>query len=139
LGKVFARSQRSQPTALLVGAPEYIQEGSALDQAVSAQLKSELQWHLSETDQALLNAYSHYKLLPLHPWQARYLQSKTWFKNLKTKLKIIDFGEKGWAFSPTTSVRTMASFAAPWMLKPSLSCNDHQFNPSQSCQRMPPW
>src|SRR5690606_3117631 len=43
-------------------APEYIQEGSALDQAVSAQLKSELQWHLSETDQALLNAYSHYKL-----------------------------------------------------------------------------
>ncbi|UUS59585.1 MULTISPECIES: IucA/IucC family siderophore biosynthesis protein [unclassified Acinetobacter] len=119
-------------------APEYIQEGSALDQTVSTQLKSELQWHLSETDQALLNSYSHYKLLPLHPWQARYLQSKAWFKNLKTKLKIIDFGEKGWTFSPTTSVRTMASFAAPWMLKPSLSVmitNSIRVNLAKECHR----
>ncbi|OTG79510.1 siderophore biosynthesis protein [Acinetobacter sp. ANC 5054] len=119
-------------------APEYIQEGSALDQDISTQLKTEMQWHLSESDLALLNAYSHYKILPLHPWQARYLHSKKWYKNLKTKQKIIDFGEQAWSFSPTTSVRTLASFAAPWMLKPSLSVmitNSIRVNLAKECHR----
>ena len=102
-------------------APEYIAEGTALEQAFSIQLKQEIKWHLSESELETLAAYAHYKLLPLHPWQARYLQSKVWFKSLKAKLKIIDLGEKAWIFSPTTSVRTLASFNAPWMLKPSLS------------------
>ena len=119
-------------------APEYIHEGSALDQDISTQLKTEMQWHLSESDLALLNAYSHYKLLPLHPWQARYLHSKKWFKNLKTKQKIIDFGDKAWSFSPTTSVRTLTSFTAPWMLKPSLSVmitNSIRVNLAKECHR----
>lgn len=102
-------------------APEYIAEGTALEQAFSIQFKQEIKWHLSESELETLAAYAHYKLLPLHPWQARYLQSKVWFKSLKAKLKIIDLGEKAWIFSPTTSVRTLASFNAPWMLKPSLS------------------
>ncbi len=85
-----------------------------------------------------LAAYAHYKLLPLHPWQARYLQSKAWFKSLKAKLKIIDLGEKAWIFSPTTSVRTLASFNAPWMLKPSLSVmitNSIRVNLAKECHR----
>ncbi len=119
-------------------APEYIVEGTALEQAFSIQLKQEIKWHLSESELETLAAYAHYKLLPLHPWQARYLQSKVWFKSLKAKLKIIDLGEKAWIFSPTTSVRTLASFNAPWMLKPSLSVmitNSIRVNLAKECHR----
>ena len=119
-------------------APEYIAEGTALEQAFSIQLKQEIKWHLSESELETLAAYAHYKLLPMHPWQARYLQSKVWFKSLKAKLKIIDLGEKAWIFSPTTSVRTLASFNAPWMLKPSLSVmitNSIRVNLAKECHR----
>ena len=119
-------------------APEYIAEGTALEQAFSIQLKQEIKWHLSESELETLAAYAHYKLLPLHPWQARYLQSKVWFISLKAKLKIIDLGEKAWIFSPTTSVRTLASFNAPWMLKPSLSVmitNSIRVNLAKECHR----
>lgn len=119
-------------------APEYIAEGTALEQAFSIQFKQEIKWHLSESELETLAAYAHYKLLPLHPWQARYLQSKAWFKSLKAKLKIIDLGEKAWIFSPTTSVRTLASFNAPWMLKPSLSViitNSIRVNLAKECHR----
>ena len=119
-------------------APEYIAEGTALEQAFSIQLKQEIKWHLSESELETLAAYAHYKLLPLHPWQARYLQSKVWFKSLKAKLKIIDLGEKAWIFSPTTSVRTLASFNTPWMLKPSLSVmitNSIRVNLAKECHR----
>lgn len=118
--------------------PEYIAEGTALEQVFSIQLKQEIKWHLSESELETLAAYAHYKLLPLHPWQARYLQSKVWFKSLKAKLKIIDLGEKAWIFSPTTSVRTLASFNAPWMLKPSLSVmitNSIRVNLAKECHR----
>ena len=119
-------------------APEYIAEGTALEQVFSIQLKQEIKWHLSESELETLATYAHYKLLPLHPWQARYLQSKVWFKSLKAKLKIIDLGEKAWIFSPTTSVRTLASFNAPWMLKPSLSVmitNSIRVNLAKECHR----
>lgn len=119
-------------------ASEYIAEGTALEQVFSIQLKQEIKWHLSESELETLAAYAHYKLLPLHPWQARYLQSKVWFKSLKAKLKIIDLGEKAWIFSPTTSVRTLASFNAPWMLKPSLSVmitNSIRVNLAKECHR----
>ena len=119
-------------------ASEYIAEGTALEQVFSIQLKQEIKWHLSESELETLATYAHYKLLPLHPWQARYLQSKVWFKSLKAKLKIIDLGEKAWIFSPTTSVRTLASFNAPWMLKPSLSVmitNSIRVNLAKECHR----
>ena len=119
-------------------APEYIAEGTALEQVFSIQLKQEIKWHLSESELETLATYAHYKLLPLHPWQARYLQSKVWFKSLKAKLKIIDLGEKALIFSPTTSVRTLASFNAPWMLKPSLSVmitNSIRVNLAKECHR----
>ena len=119
-------------------ASEYVAEGTAFEQVFSIQLKQEIKWHLSESELETLAAYAHYKLLPLHPWQARYLQSKAWFKSLKAKLKIIDLGEKAWIFSPTTSVRTLASFNAPWMLKPSLSVmitNSIRINLAKECHR----
>ncbi|WDZ52775.1 IucA/IucC family protein [Acinetobacter vivianii] len=117
---------------------DYIAEGSATDEAISAQLKSALQWYLSENDLKLLNTHSEYKLLPLHPWQARYLQSKPWFERLKQTGQLIDLGLRGWQFSPTTSIRTLASFNAPWMVKPSLSVmitNSIRVNLAKECHR----
>ncbi len=119
-------------------APEYIDEGSALAQPISEQLKHVMHGYLSGSEQMILRDYAHYKLLPLHPWQARYLQRKPWFKSLKAKNKLIDLGEKAWHFSPTTSVRTLASFEAPWMMKTSLSVmitNSVRVNLAKECYR----
>lgn len=119
-------------------APEYIVEDSALAQPISKALRDHIQWHLTESEKTLLDQYSNYKLLPLHPWQARYLQSKDWFKSLKQKNKLIEIGEIAWYFSPTTSVRTMASFEAPWQVKPSLSVmvtNSVRVNLEKECHR----
>ncbi|MBU3845613.1 MAG: siderophore biosynthesis protein [Candidatus Acinetobacter avistercoris] len=119
-------------------APEYIVEDSSLESPISEALRKSIKWHLNECENNILNQYMHYKLLPLHPWQARYLQSKDWFKSLKQKNKLIELGEKAWQFSPTTSVRTLASFEAPWQLKPSLSVmvtNSIRVNLEKECHR----
>ncbi|ENW96454.1 IucA/IucC family protein [Acinetobacter sp. NIPH 298] len=117
---------------------DYIAEGSATDESISSQLKTALQWYLSEADLSLLRTHTEYKLLPLHPWQARYLQSKPWFERLKQTGQLLDLGLRGWQFSPTTSIRTLASFNAPWMLKPSLSVmitNSIRVNLAKECHR----
>ena len=117
---------------------EFIAENSALDLPISAQLKTKIKWYLNEAEIELLETYSTFKLLPLHPWQARYLQTKDWYSQLKSKNKLIDFGEKAWQLSPTTSVRTLASFEAPWMFKPSLSVmitNSIRVNLVKECHR----
>lgn len=117
---------------------DYISEGCATDEDISAQLKSALKWYLSENDLKLLKTHTEYKLLPLHPWQARYLQSKPWFEHLKQSGQLIDLGLRGWQFSPTTSIRTLASFCAPWMVKPSLSVmitNSIRVNLAKECHR----
>ena len=69
---------------------DYIAEGSATDESISRQLKDALQWYLSEHDLSLLKTHTEYKLLPLHPWQARYLQSKPWFERLKQTGQLLD-------------------------------------------------
>ncbi len=117
---------------------DYIAEGSATDDSISSQLKDALQWYLSEHDLSLLKTHTEYKLLPLHPWQARYLQGKAWFERLKQTGQLIDLGLRGWQFSPTTSIRTLASFNAPWMVKPSLSVmitNSIRVNLAKECHR----
>lgn len=119
--------------------PKYIVEDCALAQSsqaltqldlsaqqpecenISQQLKIKLQALLTKQTSDVLAQYPGFKLLPLHPWQARYLQSKDWYHSLKQHNDLIDLGEIGWHLSPTTSVRTLASFEAPWQFKPSLS------------------
>lgn len=118
--------------------PDYIAEGSATNDVISAQLKTAIQQYLSDHALQQLKSHPHYKLLPLHPWQARYLQSKPWFKHLKQNKNLIDLGLQAWQFSPTTSIRTLASFDAPWMLKPSLSVmitNSIRVNLAKECYR----
>lgn len=117
---------------------DYVVEGSAFDQPISQELAQCVRWHLDEQLNNLMHTYSDYKLIPFHPWQARYLSSKTWYAELKQKNKLIDLGLQAWAFSPTTSVRTLASFEAPWQFKPSLSVmitNSIRCNLFKECHR----
>lgn len=79
---------------------------------------------MSESDLNLLKTHVEFKLLPLHPWQARYLQGKPWFEQLKQTGQLIDIGLRGWQFSPTTSIRTLASFNALGWLNFTIS-HDH--------------
>ncbi len=117
---------------------DYVAESKPEQQAISLQLKSALQPFLTVQDHALLQHYPEYKFLPLHPWQARYLQTKPWFEQLKQLGMLFDIGLRAWQFSPTTSVRTLASFNAPWMLKFSLSVmitNSIRVNLAKECHR----
>lgn len=116
----------------------YIAEGCATEQPISDQVKDAIRWYLSESDLNLLKTNVEFKLLPLHPWQARYLQGKPWFEQLKQTGQLIDIGLRGWQFSPTTSIRTLASFNAPWMVKTSLSVmitNSIRVNLAKECHR----
>ncbi len=116
----------------------YIAEGFATEQPISDQVKDAIRWYLSESDLNLLKTHVEFKLLPLHPWQARYLQGKPWFEQLKQTGQLIDIGLRGWQFSPTTSIRTLASFNAPWMVKTSLSVmitNSIRVNLAKECHR----
>lgn len=135
-------------------APEAVIEGSALDVPMSQQLKRELRKLIqAQTSDALLNQdefiihqhcvkqleqHPDYKLLPLHPWQARYLSARPWFQYLQQQEKLIDLGQLGWIFASTTSIRTLASFDAPWQLKGSLSVmitNSVRCNQFKECFR----
>ncbi|MFX5635279.1 IucA/IucC family protein [Acinetobacter baumannii] len=116
----------------------YIAEGCATEQPISDQVKDAIRWYLSESDLNLLKTHVEFKLLPLHPWQARYLQGKPWFEQLKQTGQLIDIGLRGWQFSPTTSIRTLASFNASWMVKTSLSVmitNSIRVNLAKECHR----
>lgn len=117
---------------------DYIVEGDVFKESISEQLQTTLLPYLSQNDISLLHKFKNYKLLPLHPWQARYLQSKEWFSQLKDNGYLIDVGMRGWNLYPTTSVRTLASFESPWMFKTSLSVmitNSIRVNLVKECHR----
>ncbi|QIB76088.1 IucA/IucC family siderophore biosynthesis protein [Halogeometricum borinquense] len=62
-----------------------------------------------------------YELVPTHPWQASYLRSQPHVEQALDQGSIIDLGAFGPTFYPTSSVRTLWSPAAPFMVKSSLA------------------
>lgn len=62
----------------------------------------------------------HYAFLPIHPWQADYLLGHPQISTLVASGDIIDCGEVGASWFPTSSVRTLYNPAVPFMLKLSL-------------------
>lgn len=102
------------------------------------ELLTKLTPYLTDYQQKMLQQHTDYRLLPLHPWQARFLQQQPWYETLFQQQKIYPLGAMGWYLSPTTSVRTLASFDAPWMFKLSLSVaitNSVRINLAKECQR----
>ncbi|HEY9576235.1 MAG TPA: IucA/IucC family protein [Pseudobacillus sp.] len=73
---------------------------------------SEFEEALSKDDllsvkQKLGKQYEEYKLLPLHPWQARYLLELEEVQAAITKGSIVNIGELGQPVYPTSSIRTV--------------------------------
>ncbi len=66
------------------------------------------------------NAPAHLPM-PMHPWQAKYLLSQPEIKAMVANGDLIDLGEVGAPFRPTSSVRTLYAEHADYMLKFSLS------------------
>lgn len=60
-------------------------------------------------------------LVPTHPWQADYLRSQDHVQAAIERGDVTDLGQFGPTFSPTTSVRTLWSPDAPFMVKGSLA------------------
>ncbi|GAA0314194.1 IucA/IucC family protein [Psychrobacter aestuarii] len=118
--------------------PKHIVEEFVDGESITAELQDKLAPMMNAYQQQLMNNNADYKLLPLHPWQAKFLQQQAWYARLQAAGKLFDMGELGWALHPTTSVRTLAAFDAPWMFKLSLSVaitNSVRINLPKECKR----
>lgn len=118
--------------------PDHIVEEFVDGDSITAELKSKLLPAMSDYQQQLIAQNPDYKLLPLHPWQATFLQQQAWYQQLIEKGELVDLGTLGWYLHPTTSVRTLAAFDAPWMFKLSLSVaitNSVRINLPKECKR----
>lgn len=125
--------------------PQYIADDFVDGDSISEALKQKLIEYTNNDAQSmsryqltLLEQHPTYKLLPLHPWQAKFLQQQDWYQRLLENSQLFDMGEMGWQLHPTTSVRTLAAFEAPWMFKVSLSVaitNSVRINLPKECHR----
>jgi siderophore synthetase component/RimJ/RimL family protein N-acetyltransferase len=59
-------------------------------------------------------------LLPAHPFEVDWMATRTGYRELFETGAVIDLGEWGSSYLPTTSVRTVYRADAPWQLKFSL-------------------
>ncbi len=117
---------------------DYIIEEFVDGDSITAELKEKLLTDMSDYQQQLIAQNPEHKLLPLHPWQATFLQQQAWYQKLIEKGELVDLGALGWHLHPTTSVRTLAAFDAPWMFKLSLSVaitNSVRINFPKECKR----
>lgn len=118
--------------------PDQVIHDNAYQLDISGQLKQELAPFFNAYHQAKIAEYPDYALLPLHPWQARYLKDKDWYQQLLHEGKLVDFGALGWPMKATTSVRTLYSEQAPWMFKASMTVavtNSIRVNLYKECHR----
>lgn len=117
---------------------DYIIEEFVDGDSITAELKEKLVADMSDYQQQLIAQNPEHKLLPLHPWQATFLQQQAWYQQLVESGQLFDLGALGWYLHPTTSVRTLAAFDAPWMFKLSLSVaitNSVRINLPKECKR----
>ena len=101
--------------------PDLVASGSALDRSAAAWVKSTLREDPAVSDTFVADhVESDDVLLPVHPWQADYLRDRPHVRrHLGDGLEFL--GGVGREFFPTTSVRTLYSPDAPFMVKSSLN------------------
>lgn len=100
-----------------------VQEGSALPQTATSLIKAQLQSD-PEIDSEFKQTYCQeddYSLLPVHPWQAKFLQHQPTVQTLFKQGLLQDLGQQGRAFLPTSSIRTVYHPESAFMLKLSLN------------------
>ncbi|WP_435196691.1 IucA/IucC family protein [Natronomonas sp. EA1] len=101
--------------------PALVSTGSARDTSAAAWVKEALRADPSVSDAFVAeHVESEAVLLPVHPWQAAYLLDQPHVqRHLGDGLAFL--GSVGRPFYPTTSVRTLYSPDAPFMVKSSLN------------------
>ncbi|AFY40274.1 IucA/IucC family protein [[Leptolyngbya] sp. PCC 7376] len=98
-------------------------EGSTLEESATELIKTELRNDdaVSEAFKATYCGNDDYALVPVHPWQGRWLLHSEKVQNLIGKELLEDLGQQGRKFKPTSSVRTVYNADARFMVKLSLN------------------
>lgn len=71
-------------------------------------------------EQAPVEAAAGYALVPVHPWQAGYLKGLDSVRRALASGVLVDHGQCGEPWWPTSSIRTLAQDAGDWFFKFSL-------------------
>jgi siderophore synthetase component len=101
--------------------PEQVIEKSTEPVGPCELLKQELLAGASaESIKTILREYYDYKIVPAHPWEARYLLQQPVVQEMQSKGLLYSLGETGAAYAPTSSVRTVYNEQSDWMYKLSL-------------------
>ncbi|WP_311781220.1 MULTISPECIES: IucA/IucC family protein [Pantoea] len=91
-------------------------------ESLGLSLRARLLRFAAQSAPALLSQFTDTRwLIPMHPWQARHLLSQGWCQQLVTNGAVIDLGEAGNAWLPTSSSRSLYSPSSNDMIKFSLS------------------
>lgn len=80
----------------------------------------------------------HYRLLPSHPWQAKYLKLQPVVQELQQQGLLVDLGELGEELTATSSIRTVWDFRHPMIYKLPLHVRVTNFirvNPLEQLKR----
>ncbi|WP_240468690.1 IucA/IucC family protein [Gracilibacillus sp. YIM 98692] len=97
-------------TALGYTASEIVRNQVIEDPSISDELKQ----IASQRDE-------NYELIPIHPWQAKFLMNKPKVKELMDKGLIVSLGQHGRCYYPTSSLRTVYHPKTNYMMKFSLN------------------
>jgi spermidine-citrate ligase len=100
-----------------------VREGSALEESATAGIKAELREDPA-VDEVIKSAYCKddaFSLVPVHPWQARFLLRKPEVRDLVEQGLLEDLGPLGSPYKPTSSIRTVHREDAGFMYKLSLN------------------
>ncbi|SFL69711.1 Siderophore synthetase component [Gracilibacillus orientalis] len=101
-----------------------VKQGSALKLTASEIVKQQVMEDPSISDEFKLmfsQEDGNYKIIPIHPWQAKFLMKKPRVKELMGKGLIQSLGQHGRCYFPTSSLRTVYHPEANFMLKFSLN------------------
>lgn len=86
----------------------------------SEYLRVQLATKENEDIQSLLKEYSDWKVVPVHPWEAVYLLKLPEVQEMLGEKCLLNLGQAGSLFTPTSSVRTVYNADSEWMYKFSL-------------------
>lgn len=91
-------------------------------ESLELSLRARLLRFAAQSAPELLNQFTDTRwLLPMHPWQAQHLLSQAWCQKLISHGAVVDLGESGHAWLPTSSSRSLYSPLNNDMIKFSLS------------------
>jgi len=101
--------------------PEYVIEKSTESTLPCDRLKQELlAGELLPSVKTVIREYFDYKIVPTHPWEAKYLLQQPAVQEMQVKGLLFALGETGVLYAPTSSVRTVYNDKSDWMYKLSL-------------------